>query len=118
MANTSLCGLGQAAANPVMSSLKYFRNEYETHIHDSFCAAAVCTDLFEYTILVERCTGCGLCKTVCETNAIQGERRMAHTLDALLCAKCKACVQVCAQRAIVGVPVGTQERARLLGEAA
>ena len=77
MASTSLCGLGQAAANPVMSSLQYFRSEYETHIHDSFCAAAVCTDLFEYTILAERCTGCGLCKTVCETNAIQGERRMA-----------------------------------------
>lgn len=118
MVSTSLCGLGQAAANPVLSSLKYFRAEYETHIQDSFCAAAVCTDLFEYTILAERCTGCGLCKTVCETNAIQGERHTVHTLDAFLCAKCKACVQVCAQRAIVGAPVGTQERARLLGEAA
>jgi NADH:ubiquinone oxidoreductase subunit F (NADH-binding)/(2Fe-2S) ferredoxin len=116
MTQTSLCGLGQAAANPVLSSLGYFSAEYETHIHQKFCPPAVCNPLFEYTILPERCTGCDLCKLVCETNAIQGERRMLHTLDASLCAQCKACVRVCAQRAIVGVPVGTQAQARQVAE--
>ncbi len=118
MTKTSLCGLGQAAANPVMTSLKYFRSEYDTHIRESFCPPAVCPDLFEYTILVERCTGCELCKGVCESDAIQGEKRGPHVLDVSLCVKCKACVQVCAQRAIVGVPVGTHLRERLAGEMA
>ncbi len=116
MTKTSLCGLGQAAANPVMTSLKYFRSEYETHIRESFCPPAVCTELFEYTILPERCTGCELCKGVCESSAIQGEKRNPHVLDVTLCVKCKACVQVCAQRAIVGVPVGTRARESLTGE--
>ncbi|MDD5367844.1 MAG: NADH-ubiquinone oxidoreductase-F iron-sulfur binding region domain-containing protein [Anaerolineaceae bacterium] len=118
MASTSLCGLGQAAANPVLSSLRYFRDEYETHIQDSFCSPAVCTELFEYTILAERCTGCDLCKAVCETNAIQGERRMLHTLDAALCIKCKACVRVCAQRAITGAPVEMRTQSNLVREMA
>lgn len=118
MTKASLCGLGQAAANPVVSSLQYFRSEYEKHIHDSFCESAVCAELFEYTILAERCTGCEQCKSVCESNAIQGERRNAHTLDVSLCVKCKACVQICAQRAIIGVPVGTQARTRQLEEMA
>jgi len=118
MARTSLCGLGQAASNPVLTSLRLFRSEYEDHIRDSFCPPAVCPELFEYTILAERCTGCELCKSVCESGAIKGERRQTHTLDVSMCIKCKACVQVCAQHAILGVPVGTQARESQLGEMA
>jgi NADH:ubiquinone oxidoreductase subunit F (NADH-binding)/(2Fe-2S) ferredoxin len=108
MTATSLCGLGQAAANPVASSLRYFRAEYEAHVVDHFCPAAVCGEMYELTILPERCTGCDLCRPVCETGAIQGERRMLHTLDASLCGRCRACLRACNLRAIVGVPVGTQ----------
>lgn len=110
MTKTSLCGLGQAAANPVMSSLRYFPEEYEAHINDKYCQTAVCTDLFEYTILADRCTGCDLCRSVCKTGAIQGELKKVHRLDVSLCIKCKSCVHACNRRAIVGVPVGSQER--------
>lgn len=118
MASTSLCGLGQAAANPVLSSLHNFRDEYETHIQDKLCPPAVCIDLFEYSILAERCTGCDLCRAVCNINAIQGEQHMPHTLDASLCVKCKACVRVCTQRAIIGVPIETPTNASLVVEPA
>ncbi len=118
MIKASLCGLGQAAANPVLSSLNYFTAEYEAHIAQQFCASAVCTELFEYTVLAERCTGCDLCRKVCASNAILGERKQLHIINTTLCAKCKACVQVCAPHAIVGVPVGTQARAKLSKEAA
>jgi len=118
MTRTSLCGLGQAAANPVVSSLNYFASEYETHVEQKFCPPAICTDLFEYTILADRCTGCDLCRTVCESGAIFGELKQVHTLDASVCIKCKACVRVCSQRAIIGVPIGTQEQNKLLQEAA
>ncbi|MHC1783762.1 MAG: NADH-ubiquinone oxidoreductase-F iron-sulfur binding region domain-containing protein [Anaerolineaceae bacterium] len=118
MAKSSLCGLGQAAANPVLTSLHHFLPEYETHIREQFCPPAVCTELFEYAILAENCTGCDLCRTVCETNAIQGGRHEIHTLDVSLCVKCKACVRVCNQNAIVGAPIGTQANAGLVREAA
>ena len=108
MNNTSLCGLGQAASNPVISSLKYFMDEYEDHIHQKFCRSAVCNDLYEYTILAERCIGCGVCIKVCGVDAITGENKHPHSLDADLCVKCKSCVRVCPTHAIVGVPMGTQ----------
>ena len=104
MTKASLCGLGQAAANPVMSSLNYFSGEYEAHIEHKFCPPAVCTELFDYTISTERCNGCDQCRKVCENGAIQGERKQLHKLDITLCIKCKACVHVCAQHAIVGMP--------------
>jgi Na+-translocating ferredoxin:NAD+ oxidoreductase RNF subunit RnfB len=118
MTKTSLCGLGQAAANPVMSSLNYFLAEYEAHIGLKFCGSAVCTELYEYTILADLCTGCGMCRKVCEASAIQGERKQLHTLDTTKCVKCKACVHACAYHAIVGVPLGTQEKSGFLQEAA
>ena len=118
MNNASLCGLGQAASNPVISSLKYFRQEYEEHIHQKFCRSAVCTELFEYTILPERCTGCGACVKVCPETAIHGERKQAHTLDTTRCVKCNACVRVCPVHAIVGAPVGIQAGTTRLAEAA
>ncbi len=118
MNNASLCGLGQAASNPVISSLKYFRQEYEEHIHQKFCRSAVCTELFEFTILAERCTGCGACIKVCPAAAISGERRKTHNLDTTLCVKCNACVRVCPVHAIVGAPVGTQIGESRMAEAA
>ncbi len=109
MTRTSLCGLGQAAANPVVTTLANFLPEYEAHIHDKFCAPGVCNDLFAYTILPERCSGCGLCEPVCATHAIQGQRKQPYTLDASLCVKCRNCVAVCARGAVIGIPVYDRE---------
>jgi NADH-quinone oxidoreductase subunit F len=105
MVQTSLCGLGQAASNPVTSSLRFFLSEYEDHIHRKTCPAAVCPDLFEYAISFERCSGCGLCVEVCREGAIHGKRREPYFLDARKCIQCRACVAVCAREAIQGVPV-------------
>ena len=105
MEKTSLCSLGQAASNPIVSSLRYFLSEYESHIDDKFCQTAECTALFNYTILPERCTGCGLCLPVCASGAIQGVRKETHTLDISKCIKCRSCVNVCARNAIIGIPV-------------
>jgi NADH:ubiquinone oxidoreductase subunit F (NADH-binding)/(2Fe-2S) ferredoxin len=108
MVRTSLCGLGQAAANPVLSTIKYFLDEYRTHIHDKYCPAAVCKDLFEYHILAETCTGCMRCIRVCQSGAITGEKLKPHTIDLSLCIKCHACIEVCNPEAIVGLPVSNR----------
>ncbi len=105
MTKTSLCGLGQAASNPVASSMRYFLSEYEAHITEKTCPAAVCPDLFEYHISEERCSGCGLCVDVCRVAAIEGKRKEPHHLDIRKCIKCHSCVNVCARNAIVGVPI-------------
>jgi NADH:ubiquinone oxidoreductase subunit F (NADH-binding)/Fe-S-cluster-containing hydrogenase component 2/(2Fe-2S) ferredoxin len=116
MVSTALCGLGQAAANPVTSGLRYFPEEYETHINAKYCPAAVCEDLFEYHILAERCSGCALCVEVCRVGAIQGEKRSPHVLDAAICIKCHSCVRVCARGAIVGAPVLAESAGTLASE--
>jgi len=118
MTRTSLCGLGQAASNPVTSSLRFFIHEYESHIQGKFCQAAVCPELFEYRILEERCSGCGLCEPACTSGAITGTRREPYLLDAALCIKCNACVKVCARNAIIGVPPAGVNRQELFSEAA
>jgi NAD-dependent dihydropyrimidine dehydrogenase PreA subunit len=105
MTKTALCGLGQAAANPVVTTLANFLPEYEAHIQQKYCPAAQCKGLFEYTIIPERCNGCGLCVQVCPAGAIQGQRREPYTLDASLCTQCRNCVAVCARNAILGLPV-------------
>jgi len=117
MVKTSLCGLGQAASNPVTSSMRYFLSEYEEHITARTCTASVCTDLFEYQISPERCTGCGLCVTVCRVEAIRGEKGEPHILDAGICIKCRSCVNVCARKAITGVPVLNRLNDSILSEA-
>jgi NADH-quinone oxidoreductase subunit F len=109
MLKTALCGLGQAASNPVTSSLRYFLDEYEQHINGKVCPASVCQDLFVFQIMPERCSGCGLCVNVCRVGAIQGKRKEPHILDAEGCIQCRACLNVCNRHAIVGVPLPTRQ---------
>lgn len=91
----SLCGLGQTAPNPILSTIKYFREEYEAHIRDKKCPAKVCKDLLTYSILDATCTGCGACKRACASGAISGEKKKPHVIDPEKCVKCGACFDVC-----------------------
>ena len=98
---TSLCGLGQTAPNPVISTLKYFRHEYEAHINDQICPAGECKELMNgYKIDAEDCIGCTACTSVCPTDAISGERQEVHTISEDLCIVCGACVTKCPVDAI------------------
>jgi NADH-quinone oxidoreductase subunit F len=100
--DTSMCGLGQTAATPVLSTLRYFRDEYLVHIERKYCPATVCRDLFEYRVIAEKCTGCALCVRVCPTGAIIGPRKEPHNLDRSKCIKCRACLEICKFDAIAG----------------
>jgi NADH:ubiquinone oxidoreductase subunit F (NADH-binding) len=100
--NGSLCGLGQTAPNPVLTTLKYFKSEYTEHAEHNHCPAAVCRDLVEYQIIKEKCTGCQLCIKVCPTGAISGSPKKLHTLDPDKCIKCRACYEICKFDAITG----------------
>jgi len=97
---TSLCGLGKTAANPVLSTLRYFREEYEAHINEKRCPAGVCKALIEYSIDPEKCTGCGRCKQACIHGAISGEKKEPHVIDPELCQKCGICRSECKHEAI------------------
>jgi NADH:ubiquinone oxidoreductase subunit F (NADH-binding) len=99
--SASLCGLGMTAPNPVLSTIRYFRNEYEAHIRDKKCPALVCRDLITYSILEEICTGCGACKRVCPADAIRGTRKMPHRIDPIICVKCGTCFDVCKFKSIM-----------------
>lgn len=98
----ALCGLGQTAPNPVLTTLRYFRNEYLDHIKDHRCRATVCKDLIEYRVIKEKCTGCQSCVRVCPTGAITGPRSEPHNLDVTKCIKCRSCYEVCRHDAIAG----------------
>ena len=91
----SLCGLGQTAPNPVLSTLRYFRDEYVAHIVDKKCPAGVCKKLLRYTIDADKCKGCTLCSRVCPAGAISGKVKEAHVIDPAKCVKCGACVEKC-----------------------
>ncbi len=93
--DSSLCGLGQTAPNPVLTTLRYFRDEYEAHIFDRRCPAGVCKELLSYYIDSELCTGCRACVRVCPTDAISGERKEPHTIDETKCISCGACFDRC-----------------------
>jgi len=103
LAEASLCALGKTAANPVLSTLKYFRDEYEEHITNKRCPARECKGLFIYQIDPETCTGCGICRKNCPVEAITGERKKAHLIDQDKCTKCGVCFEKCPFGAILKV---------------
>lgn len=108
--STSLCGLGQTAPNPVLTTLRYFRPEYVEHVGGKYCPALVCRSLIEYYVDPQKCTGCQRCVNVCPTGAIIGPRSEPHNLDPEKCVKCRACYEVCRFDAIAGNAIYIKSR--------
>jgi NADH-quinone oxidoreductase subunit F len=98
--DSSLCGLGQTAPNPVLTTIKYYRNEYEAHIFDKKCPAKNCTKLLTYTVIPDPCTGCTVCAKNCPVDAISGARKEVHFIDQKACIKCGVCYTKCKFEAI------------------
>ncbi len=98
---TSLCGLGQSAPNPILSMIKHFRSEYEAHIREKRCPAGVCQALMSYNILANKCRGCGLCARVCPTASIFGKPKEVYRIERKKCVKCNACLEKCPFGAVV-----------------
>jgi NADH-quinone oxidoreductase subunit F len=101
MTVSSLCGLGGTAPNPVLSTIRHFRHEYDSHIYNKKCTAGVCKNLFEYLIDEEICNGCGLCRLKCPESIITGEKKKPHSIDSSRCIKCGICFSSCKQEAIL-----------------
>ena len=97
---SALCGLGQTAPNPILSTLRYFRDEYEAHVFDKKCPSGVCKSMLQYTIDAAKCKSCGLCTKVCPMNCISGEKKVPYVIDQSKCAKCGACLEKCPFKAI------------------
>ena len=107
--SASLCGLGQGAPNPVLTTLKYFRSEYEAHINEKRCPALACPALVNYYILPDKCQGCMICHRNCPADAIKGGRRMVHVIDQEKCIKCGTCYEMCPSRFQAIVKVSGQK---------
>jgi NADH:ubiquinone oxidoreductase subunit F (NADH-binding)/(2Fe-2S) ferredoxin len=103
---TSLCGLGQTAPNPVLTTLRYFKHEYESHIIDKWCRAGVCRDLATFWIDEKLCKGCGACMRACPSKAILGEKKMPHKIIQELCVHCRTCYETCKFKSINILPAG------------
>ncbi len=104
--STSLCGLGQTAPNPVITTLRYFKDEYEEHVVNRRCPALVCRSLIEYEIVADKCTGCGVCARHCPTEAIDKTPDGVHVIEKTRCVKCGTCVEVCKFDAVIKVSRG------------
>jgi NAD-dependent dihydropyrimidine dehydrogenase PreA subunit len=99
--DSALCGLGQTAPNPVLSTIKYFYDEYMAHVKDKTCPAGVCSKLTKYEINKDKCTGCTMCAKACPVSCISGKVREPHEIDQEKCIKCGACYKACKFDAIV-----------------
>jgi len=99
----ALCALGKTAANPVLSTIRYFRDEYDTHILQKRCPAKECRGLFRYEIDPEACEACGLCRKKCPVEAIAGEKKVPHVIDEAKCTLCGTCFDVCPFTAVMKV---------------
>ena len=98
---TSLCGLGNTAPNPVLSTIRYFRDEYEAHVKEKRCPAGVCKALITFTIDGEKCTGCGVCVRECPQSAISGEKKQPYVIDEEKCIRCGLCRDICKFEAVI-----------------
>lgn len=99
--DASLCSLGKSAPNPVLTTIQYFREEYESHIRDKYCPAGVCKNLTQYTIHPQKCIGCGMCEKQCPVNAISGGKKEVHSIDKEQCIVCGSCREACKFDAVI-----------------
>ncbi|NLD46991.1 MAG: 4Fe-4S binding protein, partial [Clostridiaceae bacterium] len=97
---SALCGLGQTAPNPVLSTLKYFKDEYIAHVRDKKCPAGVCKSMMSYVIHADACKSCGICAKQCPVGAISGEKKVPYVIDQNKCIKCGVCMEKCPFKAI------------------
>jgi NADH-quinone oxidoreductase subunit F len=107
--NGSLCALGGTAPNPILTTIRYFRDEYEAHIKDKRCPARVCKDLINYYIDPDKCVGCMVCLKNCPAGAISGDKKMVHVIDQGKCIKCGTCFDLCPPKVRAVIKVSGEE---------
>jgi ferredoxin len=113
---SSICGLGQTAPNPVLTTLRYFKHEYEAHIQGKACPALNCKELIAYWIDPDKCKACGQCLKACPVEAISGEKKVAHVIDQSKCDKCGICLETCPDKfSAVSKVTGQQKKEILAG---